>query len=371
MRKFRLILISLFCFSSVCNINIQSSLSKPYKDRKVTSNKPKILPKIIINSNTSKASENPLSKIAADHPDIAQAIIMAKKYKGTQPIEKSQLETQSQYEARFTASQPTNLNPIEIIVPAKETYKYDADEGNFIISIKTDYIYNENGYGSFKTGLVSQGRESSNITCTNGFGAKFYYQNIHYNSDRYSINYLKKELFSNREDSSWADFSWATSGSRLKSVSKTPPPKPTLVSQAPPPPTQQPLVPNPRITIDGVVNPAPNNPIQKLSDKYSNYAYGSFDFKLPMSVSDVRKYVTSDEKQLNGKLKFLVTIKPIFPFYRESTYYSGERCGNKYNTGGSTFTSSGMEYHALFDIVSLKLIDSSNNKILLERKYSQ
>jgi hypothetical protein len=337
MRKFRLILISLFCFNFVYNINTHSSFSKPYKDRKVTPNKTKILPilrintnvnlpKITIESNTPKASENPLSEIAADHPDIAQAIIMAKKYKGTQTIEKGRLETQSQYEARFTASQPTNLNPIEIIVPAKETYEYDADEENFIISIKTDD-------GSLKTGLVGRGRESSNITCTNGFGEKFYYEHTHSNIDYYSINYLEKELLSNKKDASWADFSWTT-------------------------PT--------RIRFDDVVNS-----VRKLNDKYSNYANGSFDFKLPMSVNDVRKYVTSDEKTLNGKLKFLVTIKPIFPFYGESTYYSGERCGDKYNTGGSTLALSGMKYHALFDIVSLKLIDSSNNKILLERKYSQ
>ncbi len=371
MRKLRLILISLFCLNLVCIISVHPSFSKPYKDKKVTSTKPRILPKIIINSNEPKtsptASENPLSKFAADHPDIAQAIIMAKKYKGTQPVEKSQLETQSQYEARFAASQPTNLSPIEIIVPPKEIYKYDADEGNFIVSMKQESRGNTYDFKTLRNELVFIDTREKNVTCTNGLGAKFHYTNTTNHLDIYSINYSEKDAFKNGRDPSWGDFSWAVPGS------KTLLPARLTVSQTPPPPVpiQQPLVPNPRITVDRISNPEPSNPIKRLSDKYSNYAYGSFDFKLPMSVSDVRGYVTSDEKNLNGKLKFLVTIKPVFPFYSESTHYSGDTCGDRYNNSGSTYVSYGDRYHAIFDIVSLKLIDSSNNKILLERKYSQ
>ncbi len=368
MQKIRLILISLSCLVLICDFDTQPLLSKPSKDRKTTSNNSRTLPKIKIDLNAPRTPENSLSKITAESPDIAQAVIMAKKYKGSQSIEKSQLETQSQYEARLAASQPTNINPIDIVVPTKETYKYDAEAGNFIISLKTSYLHNENGYESLKRGLVINGQESSNITCTNGFGAKFYYDNTHSNSDIYSISYFKRDILANKEDPSWADFSWSNSASRIK-LASTNSSRNASTSQVPSA-IQQPLVPNPKIGIDEVRNP-PKNPLQTLSDKYYNYSYGSFDFRLPMSVSDVRKYVTSDEKELNGKLKFLVTVKPVFPFYRESRYYSGDSCGGKYNTGGSTYTSSGMEHQALFDIVGLKIIDSSNNQVLLERKYSQ
>ena len=306
MQKNILFFIALICLNSIFVSDIHPSYSKPHKERKNSSSTTNAPP---------KPSENSLSKFAVDYPDIAQAILIAKKYQGTVPVEKSQLETQSQYEARISASQPTNISPVEVIVSAKEKYYYDAEEVNFIVSMEIDSNYNGDNIESLKTGRIYKNESKSNITCTNGYGAKFYYVHTNNELDKYSISYFKQETFENKKDPSWFDMSWSSSGSQPQPISKA------LLSSRPNSisptlaPSQQPLVPNPRITIDGTTNPESSTSNQKLSDKYRDYAYQSFDFKLPMNVSDIKRYVTLDEKKLNGTLKFVLTLKPAFPFY--------------------------------------------------------
>lgn len=100
-------------------------------------------------------------------------------------------------------------------------------------------------------------------------------------------------------------------------------------------------------------------------------SYKRFEFKMPMSITEVRRNITANEKNLNGNLKFVVKLKPTFPFYTEGLGYLGNSCGDK-NTinGGNTYTFRTEEQYALFSITNLKIIDLTNNKILLERRYS-
>jgi len=91
-----------------------------------------------------------------------------------------------------------------------------------------------------------------------------------------------------------------------------------------------------------------------------------------MSVREVREYITSNESSLNDKLKFVIQLKPAFPFYKEDEYYYGGDCDGKSTmTSGETRTIFGKKYLALFDIASLKLVDSSTGTVLAEKDYTQ
>jgi hypothetical protein len=100
-----------------------------------------------------------------------------------------------------------------------------------------------------------------------------------------------------------------------------------------------------------------------------DYNNGSFSFKFSMDVAEIKNYVSLDEKVLNERLKFLVKIKPSFPYYDESDYKIGNSCEDLYD--GETYVFFGRKHQAKFDILSLKLFDSSTGKIFLERNYTQ
>jgi hypothetical protein len=315
MSKFISLLITLMLL-----ITANSALAKNKKPK--PSNKIDPLPTKTAPSNVSKLDSIP--------SDIRQLIETSKKYRGTQSIEKSQLETQAQYEARLSASQPTDLKMIELTLPVTKEFKYYADNQSLIVGLdRPDYSpisdYNEEGIRALRSAEVEISKEEHDVTCTNGYGASFSYLYTAYSSDYYGIAYYNKKEFSNKNDPSWADAISSSYGGYAR-----------------------------------------------FKDEYSDYDYGELKFKIPMSVNDVRNYITSDEKNLNGKLKFVITLRPVFPFYKENSYFIGDKCGSKDNNrGGTSLTSNGYARYSLFDIARLKLVDSSNGKILIERDYPQ
>jgi hypothetical protein len=274
-----------------------------------------------------KTSPSSVSKVNSIPSDIRQLIEIAKKYRGNQSVEKSQLETLAQYESRISASQPADLKIFELTLPAMKKFKYYADNESLVVGLDRPLSspISDYGIGVLRSAEVEISKKSRNITCTNGYGASFSYLHTNYFSDHYGIVYSEKRAFSNKNDPSWID---AISSSYAGDTS--------------------------------------------FKTEYSDYEYDEFKFKIPMSVNDVRNYITSDEKSLNGKLKFVVTLRPIFPFYKENSYSIGDECGSKDNNrGGTSLTMNGYVRYAIFDIARLKLVDSSNGNVLIERDYMQ
>jgi hypothetical protein len=242
------------------------------------------------------------SKSRSVSPDILKAIETGKKYSATPIKEKSQLETQSQYEARVAASQPTDIQPVDLSISVDKTLRYNAEEQFATISIEEIYDEGRNyGFETLKqSDFVSFQSQHGKITCSNSFGAKFYYSHTEYSYDRYAIAYRKQNL--------------------------------------------------------------------PEADEYTEYGR-RFAFKVPMSNNEIRNYITTDEKEFNGRLKFIVKIIPTSPFYKKESHYSGDPCPNASKYATSLSTSSGGMYYALFEIQSLKLVDSLTGKIFLERSY--
>jgi hypothetical protein len=258
--------------------------------------------------------------------DIRQMIELSKKYKGNLSTEKSQLETQEQYEARLTASQPTNLQSFELTLPARKRFKYYPSSQSIVISLKSGYTSQESqgkNLISLKEQTVPLSQSKRQITCKNGFGASFDYLHTISIENKYGIYLVGKESFENKRDPSWAD----------------------AIERG-------------------------YSSFTSFKSEYIAHSYGELEFKLPMDVSTARSYITSDEKELNDKLKFVVTIKPLSPFYDQKYFSIGDECGGKYNNrGGTSFTLSGIAKYAIVDIINLKLVDSSTGTVLLERSY--
>jgi hypothetical protein len=229
--------------------------------------------------------------------EILQAIKNAKKYKDDLASEKSQLETQAQYEARVAASLPNNLRAIDLVLPVEEIFNYDAEKQTITISINGGHSFDRDGneFKKLMAGYIRKDSYKNNVTCTNGYGASFKYLNTTHDYNNYIIAYSQKDISDN-----------------LNSIT------------------------------------------------------------IPMSVSEARNYITLDEKKLNTKLKFSVKLKPIFPFYKEDSYYRGNECGDKYNDrGGTNSIWTGNTYSALFSIINFKLIDSSSGQVWFEKDYTK
>ena len=114
------------------------------------------------------------SKSRSVSPDILKAIEIGEKHSKTQIKEKSQLETQAQYEARVAASQPNDIESVELSIPVDEDFTYNAEKQYAIIGIKQ--IYDDGNKYGFEI-LKSSSFESFQyrdgyITCVNGFGTK-------------------------------------------------------------------------------------------------------------------------------------------------------------------------------------------------------
>ena len=88
-------------------------------------------------SKSLKQKKTPIAEKVAEpsiiSPDIMQALEMARKYRGNQSTEKSQLETQPQYEARINAAQSINFNMIEVTVSTNKGLYYNADKQSIFI----------------------------------------------------------------------------------------------------------------------------------------------------------------------------------------------------------------------------------------------
>jgi hypothetical protein len=328
--KFKLLLFAVFFFCGTSMIHPETSFSKPSKVKKTSKsrNVESILPNTP--SSTGRESSPQIDPIPSD---ILQVLQVAKQYKGSQSEQKSQLETQAQYEARIASSQ-SNLPEIEITVPADEEFSYNAEKAVIVVGMKTDYTHTSsslNNQEMEKKALRRHQRSktisTNEITCTNGYGAKFNYLHTFSSDDEFGIAYVKNDLYRNTNDPSWSDVKSKSAYSTFKSFD------------------------------------------YRYSSEYGKYEYGSFEFKIPMNIDEVRRNITVDEKKLNGNLKFIVNLKPIFPFYVEDTYSIGSECGEKYTTNGRTYTALKKDSYALFEITNLKLIDFSNNKVLLERNY--
>lgn len=277
--------------------------------------KPLTIPPVVLD----QSLQDPTSKLPID---IRQAMEAAKKYKRSLPTEKSQLETQAQYEARLASSPLTNPDTIEVEIPVSRKLKYDADDQKLIVSMDTGFIpgLHDGKINPLKSDRVQLSSISENVTCTNGYGAKFRYRHDITKTEYYGITYYDKEIYLNKNDISWAD----TVKSSYDHISK-----------------------------------------------YGISGYGRFDFAISIPVSEVRNFLDAEEKMLNDKLKFVVTLKPVLPFYKKSSHYFGNACGTESSRGGYSSTSYGDDHYAIFDIKSLKLIDSFSGRTLLERNYSE
>lgn len=244
-------------------------------------------------------------------PEILEAIKNAKQHNSNQPKEKSQLETSSQYENRiseYNTSFTRNSNEVEITIPAETNFSYDADKGIITVSMGKDL----NGKTSSSYSEYIGGK---NVT-------KLKIDSTDYRSNFRAItctNGFGAKFNYRLSESYWKEYGFAY--------------------------------------ID--------------DDKYREKdSYYNFHFAVPMTTSEVRRNITADEKNLNGNLKFIIKLKPTTPFYLERTSYSGKECGGEYTpNGGSTSTYEEDNVLALFEIVSLKLVDSSSDKVLLERTY--
>jgi hypothetical protein len=312
--KFKLLLFTVFFFCSTSIIHPETSFSKPSKVKKPSKSRN-------VESITGRKSSPQIDPIPSD---ILQALQMAKQYRGSQSEQKSQLETQAQYEARIASSQ-SNLSEIELTVPVDEEFNYNAEKAVIVVGMKTDYTHTSSSLNNQKVEKKALRRyqksrniSTNEITCTNGYGAKFNYLHTFSSDDEFGVAYVENNLYRNTNDPSWSD---------VKSAYGT---------------------------------------FQSL---YGKYDYGSFEFKIPMNIDEVRRNITVDEKKLNDNLKFIVKLKPVFPFYVEDTYSIGSECGDKYTTNGRTYTALKQDSYALFEITNLKLVDFSNNKVLLERNY--
>ena len=278
---------------------ITPTLAKEKKPKQPANSSPAkiIIPRV----NSSKS--DPIS------PDILKAIEIGKKHSKTQIKEKSQLETQAQYEARVAASQPNDIEPVELSIPVDEDFTYNAEKQYATIGIKQIYDDgNKYGFEILKSsGFESFQYQSGYITCVNGFGAKFKYSHTEYSYDRHTIAYSNENLLALRNDPSW-----------------------------------------------------------KQEDNW--YKNRKFIFKVPISNDEIRNYITADEKKFNNRLKFIVKIIPIQPFYQERSHHSGDPCPNA-SKNALVSTSSGKMYYALVEVQSLKLVDSLTGRIFLERNY--
>jgi hypothetical protein len=244
-------------------------------------------------------------------PEILEAIKVAKQHNSNYPKEKSQLETSSQYEnriAEYNTSFNRNGNEVQMTIPVSTEFGYDADKGILTVRMGED----RNGKTSNSYSEYIGGK---NVT-------KLKIDSTDYRSNDRAItctNGLGAKFNYKLSESYWKEYGFAY--------------------------------------ID--------------DDKYREKdSYYNFRFAVPMTTSEVRRNITADEKNLNGNLKFIIKLKPTAPFYLERTSYSGKECGDE-NTRNGGYTSTYEKDHvlALFEIVSLKLIDSSSNNVLLERTY--
>lgn len=259
--------------------------------------------------------------------DIFQAIEAGKKYLGSQSTEKSQLETQSEYEARIAKTQSLMRQTIELSIPAESSYLYDAENQFLVVSMGSDIVSPPyvSGVKPLRSSKIELSKEQSNITCSNGYEVRFNFLHTKYIKEFYSIGIFEKKAFENENDPSWSD---------------------TLTYRT--------------INNDGI----------SFYGKYKDFKYGSFFFKIPMNVEEARRYISTDEKYLNKNLSFKVTLNPAFPFYKKYFFFIGNECGGKYSNDGTSLTLLGYEHFALFNMVNLKLIDLSSGRIFIDRNYT-
>jgi hypothetical protein len=278
-------------------------------------------------ANSRKSVKTKSSPTASDsvNSGIFKILERGKKYRNTQLPIKSQLETQNEYENRIAASKPNNIETIKVIVPPKAEFKYDAEDQALIVSMADNDSAPSNHIDRINV-LMSDAKQLSrkvnNIICTNAYGARFNYKYTGVIRDYYGIAYFENEAFLNKNDLSWSD---------------------AILSK--------------------------NFGYTSFKSKYDDYSYGKFSFKIPISVDDARNYITSDEQNLNDKLKFVLELKPSFPFYAEDDYSLGNQCGFENSRGGFSYTWTGRTKYAIFDLSNLKIVDYSSGKIWYAKNY--
>jgi hypothetical protein len=98
-------------------------------------------------------------------------------------------------------------------------------------------------------------------------------------------------------------------------------------------------------------------------------------FEVKISPEQAKQYTTSDERNLNSRLKFLITFKPISPYYEKISDISGRSCPDSKlskslaDLTGMTNSSIDSIHKLNIHILSIKLYDTSTHKILLETSF--
>jgi hypothetical protein len=159
-----------------------------------------------IPNNTTTPSK--LSELATLPSDIREVIELSKKYKIITATEKSQFETQSQYDARLASLQP-EIKTIKLTLPPIEKFRYSAERQLLVVSLGIPWNHSifansPNIFNSLKTAEVQLNNQEETITCTNAYGASFSYIHKQYNNNYYDIVFTQKKEFSIENDRSWS-----------------------------------------------------------------------------------------------------------------------------------------------------------------------